>query len=1175
MVNDDALDTEGYQPTYAEAFPPLPCAPSTDQNQANSNPAAKWRTHGTGHIRSTTVTQVFRVPLEERRYKLFHEATFGDERQHSICRDIMAKTGASIEVSLGKDLSLTIMVTGKPDTVAKARRLVLSQLQTQAQIEIQIPREHHKFILGKGGKTLQTMELSTATKITMPRDGSDTIKIIGTKEGVDRARHEIQLISDQQAKLAFERLAIPKTFHPFISGPNNETANRIKEQTGAAINIPPPSVNKDELTVAGEKDGVAQAKAMILEIYEDKKRKTTTVSIEVRKSQHKYIVGPRGGTIHEILELTGVSVEMPPSDSDSETITLRGEQDKLGVALTQVYEKANSVVFAEVAAPRWLHRFIIGRRGQNIRKVTQDLPKVHVEFSDEKDSITLEGPPEQVESARESLEAFIRELIVSMAFAECNVDQKYHPHIIGKNGANGESRYLSLIHPRRHDVVSLRGPREDVDKVHAYLKKLNAELVAANYCIDVPIFKQFHKNVIGRGGTTIKKIREETDTKIELPAEGSDSDVIIITGHKAQVEAAREKILAIQNELANVTQLEVHIPSKFHNSIIGAKGRLIRSVMEDCGGVSIKFPPEGSNSDKVLIRGPKDDVEKAKKQLLELTNEKELGSYTVEIRAKPEHHRFLIGRGGASIRKVRENTGARIVFPAAKDEDKELITIIGKQEAVEAAKDELLKSIKDLDNICEGEVHVDPKWHRHFVAKRGEVLQEIAAEFGGVVVSFPRNGVNSDRVVLKGAKECVEGARQRVMEIVQELESMVTIECVIPQEFHRNIMGAKGANVQEVTARHKVQIKFPDRSPAGEEPVVNGDGEHLDPEAPISPRKRDIIIITGKKESAEAAKIDLLDLVPVTEQMHIPFDYHRFVIGPKGSNVRKMMDEFSVNISIPPAKDESDSVSVIGPRANVERAMKALEAKVAEIEAENEDRALRSFKMDVKVDRQYHPKIIGRKGQVITNIRKQYDVNIQFPPQDAPEESADVIGLTGYQHSCEAARDAILKIVKELEDQVSVELTIDPRIHRRLIGAKGRAVRKLMEQYKVDIRFPRQNANDPVVISGQEQDVEEAKEQLLLLEEEYMQSVKEEIEEYDAISYYMNPPSKTSPSPPPQAGGQGFVVRDAPWNAQGGKGRPPKERDGHPPPPDTTNTMDFPSIGNSVAPKTTVWGHRR
>lgn len=48
------------------------------------------------------------------------------------------------------------------------------------------------------------------------------------------------------------------------------------------------------------------------------------------------------------------------------------------------------------------------------------------------------------------------------------------------------------------------------------------------------------------------QIREETDTKIELPAEGSDSDVIVITGHKAQVEAARDRITTIQNELVRI-----------------------------------------------------------------------------------------------------------------------------------------------------------------------------------------------------------------------------------------------------------------------------------------------------------------------------------------------------------------------------------------------------------------------------------------------------------------------------------------------------------------------------------------------------------------------------------------------------------------------------------------------
>lgn len=75
----------------------------------------------------------------------------------------------------------------------------------------------------------------------------------------------------------------------------------------------------------------------------NQKRKTTTISVEVKKSQHKYIVGPKGNTLQEILENTGVSVEMPPLDSASETIILRGEPDKLGPALTQVYAKVMHV----------------------------------------------------------------------------------------------------------------------------------------------------------------------------------------------------------------------------------------------------------------------------------------------------------------------------------------------------------------------------------------------------------------------------------------------------------------------------------------------------------------------------------------------------------------------------------------------------------------------------------------------------------------------------------------------------------------------------------------------------------------------------------------------------------------------------------------------------------------
>lgn len=140
------------------------------------------------------------------------------------------------------------------------------------------------------------MEKHTATKISVPNmnDESDLITITGPKEGIEKAEHEIRVTSDQQSKKAQERLNIPKIYHPFIVGPFNENLNQMIQETGARINVPPPSVMKDEIFIAGEKEGVAAAKAKIEAIYKAMEKKCTTVSVEVPKSQHKYVIGPKG-----------------------------------------------------------------------------------------------------------------------------------------------------------------------------------------------------------------------------------------------------------------------------------------------------------------------------------------------------------------------------------------------------------------------------------------------------------------------------------------------------------------------------------------------------------------------------------------------------------------------------------------------------------------------------------------------------------------------------------------------------------------------------------------------------------------------------------------------------------------------------------------------------------------
>ena len=86
------------------------------------------------------------------------------------------------------------------------------------------------------------------------------------EKGIEKAVHEIQIISDERSKQAYERLEIPKVFHPFITGAYNEKLKSLNYGTGVKINIPPPSVQKDEISIAGEKDGVLKAKQAMLNV---------------------------------------------------------------------------------------------------------------------------------------------------------------------------------------------------------------------------------------------------------------------------------------------------------------------------------------------------------------------------------------------------------------------------------------------------------------------------------------------------------------------------------------------------------------------------------------------------------------------------------------------------------------------------------------------------------------------------------------------------------------------------------------------------------------------------------------------------------------------------------------------------------------------------------------------
>ena len=89
----------------------------------------------------------------------------------------------------------------------------------------------------------------------------------------------------------------------------------------------------------------------------------------------------------------------------------------------------------------------------------------------------------------------------------------------------------------------------------------------------------------------------------------------------------------------------------------------------------------------------------------------------------------------------------------------------------------------------------------------------------------------------------------------------------------------------------------------------------------------------------------------------------------------------------------------------------ALLSKVEELEKEKAEKELKSFEIKLDIKPEYHPKIIGHKGGVISKFRTDFDVNIQLPKRDHPEQST--ITITGYESNALKARDAIMKKIEE------------------------------------------------------------------------------------------------------------------------------------------------------------------
>jgi hypothetical protein len=192
---------------------------------------------------------------------------------------------------------------------------------------------------------------------------------------------------------------------------------------------------------------------------------------------------------------------------------------------------------------------------------------------------------------------------------------------------------------------------------------------------------------------------------------------------------------------------------------------------------------------------------------------------------------------------------------------------------------------------------------------------------------------------------------------------------------------------------------------------------------------------------------------------------------------------------------------------------------------------------------------------MINSLRDKFDVNISIPDanKDDVGEDGDKIMITGYEANANKCKEYIEQMISDLQSLFVQEITLDCRIHPRLIGQKGRNIRKIMDDFGVEIRFPRQRDPDPslVTISGKTEDaVYDCVDYLRNMEEEHLQDIADR-HIYDRPD---DSPVRTVAEP--------ILTVGAPWQA-----------------PDLNNQDMFPTIGGSETTATpavaSAWGGRR
>ncbi|KAG0229667.1 hypothetical protein BGW42_001428 [Actinomortierella wolfii] len=1056
---------------------------------------------GSSTTTTTTTTRVSPSGIVTDRAQIRWNSGSGFGKIGDILKDVMVQTKTTIESSTSQvTQTTTLLIKGKAQDVQTAKRILKSKFAKKDKVVHSVPSSARRHILGSKGRTLASIQQKTGVQINVPHRTKEEqeqeqettfessvandedldaeekmvdIEIEGDVEGIVAARAEIDQIVSRVCRITYRLSSIPPTYYAFVAGKRLANIHAIQAETNTRITIPQYIASQDDgndddddeskedfsIVIQGDRKNIRKAIEQLEASYHEIERTTRTMTINIPKRQHKFLVGAKGANISEIHAATGCTIEIPPVSSTSDSVVVRGPEAALIDALTLIMEKANSSQVETV------------------------------------DIVTLHKVAGQKSNSVEHARRVARYLASRGRFRKIEQEHEGVQISLPRSSLDSDNVVVEIVAKTRPDVDAAR------QKVIDAAKALTPAL------FDVVLIEPLlHRHIIGRKGQNIARLREQHGVDVLVPEAKSDSHELVLvyessTDDVAKVRAALETVKQELEKLAadhmDFTTKVLTVPARLHRNIIGPKGSTLNAIMglEPTTSVRLGLPRNDSaassnnkkagaltlTEDSIVIKGPKDEVERVAREIQALAEETKhqqiMNSYTVTFDIPASASPHVIGKGGANINKLTEQfqvkfdlndkaAGGASDSAAAKKakksgQDYMEVTIQGVKKNVEAAKENVMKLVEHLADATEEKLDIPVEYHSALIGTKGHYVRRLEEKYG-VRIQFPKADELEDDdgdkaakakklsvVKVSGGKKGVNGAKAELLELVEyEKENNNTIEMKIEPKVLPHIVGRNGVKINEIqeTCGARVDIRR-----SGE----NEDGK------PTEVR----IVLTGTKTAVKKAQQKIEEIVEaqksqVEELVEIHRKYHKVLIGQGGSTLRDLIAkaggpaDSSAQAGLVKFQNDNNAVLLKGDKVVVEKLKKLLLDMVAEQDAWTT--------ISVAIPAKQHRQIIGPQFSNVREIENKYNVRIQFPNKNTAQnnkkdeapaadgiDDADRVTIKGLRDNCEKAK---AELESKIKSTFSTSFTI-PRRYRLAVISENQW--KIRNDFNVKIIHPR------------------------------------------------------------------------------------------------------------------------